>query len=239
MVRVVFSGGWRIALLASCGIAVAGGGCAKHDPPLTRGEPARSIAAALNPSPTIADFVLYASHSIAVREKAVVAGADVGVRAAGTPPFLMDGVELGVGEKATVALGRTLLADSVLLRDKSVVGDVQTNELVDKGSTHGLVQGFVAMPELPALSPVTPGTTDLTVPESGTADLDCASAYASVKLREKATLRVAGGVCQLAQLEVGEKARLEVLSTVQLRKYDQEVRRCDDCYGKNAKPPSP
>lgn len=84
-----------VLLTASCGT----------DEPSRK--PTGASGAALNSSPTIANFVLYAERSVTLGSHDSVAGGDVGVRATVASSF---GPQLTIGEHATVDAARNLLA---------------------------------------------------------------------------------------------------------------------------------
>src|SRR6185436_10212300 len=98
------------------------------------GGAAESRSSALNANPKVSDFALLASNSIAVSEAANVSGGDLGVIRIGSGPFLVSDFEFAIGEKGLVSTTRSILADSVRLGEKAVVGAVQTNHLTDKGA---------------------------------------------------------------------------------------------------------
>src|SRR5450432_1396805 len=173
-------------------------------------------AAAINANPKVSDFAIYAANSISLGEQSLVVGGDIGVINAGPGPFLVPGFSLALGEKSQVNPARNLLANSVLLGENALVGDIQTNHLSGNHAAHGSVTSFVTLPALPAVSPVTVGTADLTVPERTTIVLAAGSSFKNVKIGESCTVRLAGGIYQMAQLTVGEKSRVEALATAEI-----------------------
>jgi hypothetical protein len=181
----------------------------------TRSAPVASDVQKLNLSPTLRDFVLYATNSILIGSKAIVSGGDVGVVARGTGALLTTGYELAVAEKAEVSLGRNLIADSILLGSEARSGDIQTSELVDRGAVHGAVSTFLTLPPLPIAAAIQPGMVDRTLPANSTLALP-AGRYRKVAVGSKATLRLEGGTYELAELTLGEKARVEVISYFRL-----------------------
>lgn len=152
--------GWlRLCVLA----ALAAFGCSRKESPV-EGTATASAAEALNPSPQVRDFVLFATNSMALGANAIANDGDVGVKNIGAGPFLVSGYELAVGSGTQSSTSRNLLADSVLLAQYATVGSVQTNHLADQGATHGTETAFVAMPDSPVPATVTPGTTAHAVP---------------------------------------------------------------------------
>jgi RHS repeat-associated protein len=202
-----------VTVLAAC---VAGGADRAEPFSAALGERVGTQASALNAAPSLGDFVLLAETAMVVFAEATVSGADVGVRSAGGP-FFMDKAELGVGSKATVSVGNTIHADTVLLKSKATVGDVQTNELeASKKATHGAVAGFVPLPAPPAVSAVAPGTKSIKVEKKKTLTLS-PGAFGDVKVKEKAALRLEAGVYHLGSLALESHARLESLGPVEIR----------------------
>lgn len=172
------------------------------------------VSEALNSSPVTNDFVVYAKNSIKVGDRSRINGRDVGVKQAGSGPFLQSGYELAFSAQSRGDPSRSILANRVLLSNGSVVGDVQTNQLSDNGATHGTVASWGAMPRFPAPSPVTPGTTSLTV-NSGQTFTIGAGRYATVTVN--GLLRLSGGVVEMARLAVGNDARIEAMGATKLR----------------------
>jgi hypothetical protein len=120
-------------------------------------------AAALNTSPSIGDFVLYAERSINLGAFDQVSSGDIGVAATTVPSF---GPQLIVGEHVQVDPANNLLAPSTTLGSKAQVGDVQTTTLQDNGATTvGAVAPYPAalMPSLPLAHPPTATGSDVAV----------------------------------------------------------------------------
>jgi hypothetical protein len=180
-------------------------------------EPVATASQALNPNPQVADFALFATNSISVGTSVTVSGGDIGVKNAGAGPFLVSGFELAIGGTSQVNAARNVIADSIQLGASSSVGDVQTNQLNDLGSVHGPVTPFVAMPNIPPLSPVTAGTTDRNIANSSVTTLAANLSYRNLTIGNNAVVRLTGGVYQLAQLTIGQNTRLEPLAASEIR----------------------
>jgi hypothetical protein len=173
--------------------------------------------AALNASPQITNFAVYAQNSATLRDRATVAGGDVGVRLAGTGPFLVSGYELALASEAQVETTRNTIANRVLLQDRARVGDVQTSHLTNQSGSYSHQYAFPsAMPALPPLAPVSPGTAPLAVNASSTAVASPGS-YGAVSVGYRGVLRLRGGVYQLASVQLDNEARIEALAPVQVR----------------------
>lgn len=200
-------------VLASAAVAL--GGCRDEGHSEARPDVV-ARESALNASPRANDFALGAEGSIRLSSSVTIAGADLGARGTGSGPYLSGGVALDVSASVKTPVGRNLLADSIRLGAGATVGDLQTNRLVGTGSSHGPVSPFVMPPALPALSPVTPGTTAISVGASATSTL-APGRFKSFTLGSKATLRLAAGLYEVGDVTLGASARLEVTGHVELR----------------------
>jgi hypothetical protein len=209
---------WRgraTAKAAVSAFALAGGlvGCSGH------GSDAVESKAALNANPHTTDFAVYAQNSATLRDRVGVTGGDVGVGLVGTGPFLGGAYELTMTADAHVDTARSVLANRILLQDRARVGDIQVNQLTQQNHptfTHQYPFPATAMPALPPMAPVTPGTAALTVKLGGTQVANPGS-YGAVSVGDRGILRLNGGVYQLASLQLGNDARIEALAPVQLR----------------------
>ena len=122
---------------------------------------------ALNTSPTISNFVLYAERSLKLGSRDEIVGGDVGVRTAAPPAF---GPQLTIGEFSSVERCHTLLAPSVSLAFRDEVGDVETSALDNHGGRLGTLAPFPgpAMPTLPLAPATIGGGGNVTVDRFGT-----------------------------------------------------------------------
>jgi len=173
--------------------------------------------AALNASPLITNFAVYAQNSATLRDRTTLSGGDIGVHVAGTGPFLITGYELALASSVQVDTTHNTIANRVLL-DGAKVGDVQTNTLtVQNGGTYAKKYAFpTTMPALPGLAPVFAGTTALTVNASTTVVVS-PGVFGAVAIGTQGILRLQGGVYHLASLQLDDGARIEALAPVQIR----------------------
>jgi len=173
--------------------------------------------AALNSNPQITDFAVYAQNSAALWDRATVSGGDLGVRLAGTGPFLVSGYELALASQAQVATTRNVIANRVQLLDRARVGDVQANQLANQsGFTVHRYPFPSAMPALPPTAPVSPGSAALTVNASSTFSA-FPGAYGAASIGYRGVLRLYGGVYHLVSLQLDNEARIEAMAPVQVR----------------------
>ena len=209
-----------IAARATLVVAVAGFagsvlGCSRNE-----AVPARSAAvstAALNSNPQTTNFAVYAQNSATLRDRAAVSGGDVGVRVAGTGPFLVAGYELALVSDAHVDISHNVISNRLLLQTRAHVGDVQVNQLNNDGGSYSHRYPFPsAMPALPPTASVSPGSTALTVSASSTVVASPGS-YAAASIGYRGVLRLRGGVYHLASLWLDNEARIEALAPVQVR----------------------
>lgn len=144
---------FRVKALTCLRLAATGmllGGCTPDSTPdttqLPHTESIATTSAALNASPQIGNFVVYAARSVAFAGGDLVVGGDVGVETGAAASF---GPQLNVGDGAFIP--GNLLSPSVSLGAGSVVGDVQTSALTNNGGVPGNLYSFpaTAMPLLP------------------------------------------------------------------------------------------
>jgi alpha-tubulin suppressor-like RCC1 family protein len=132
-------------------------------PPTATGDRVGSTTEALNTSPKIGNFVVYAQRSVKLGASTRTSGGDVGVRAVATSGF---GAQLIVGASSSLDAAHNLLAPSVTLGLLSAVGDVQTSQLQNNGGTLHTLAAFpaAAMPPLPIAPTTTAAGSSVTVP---------------------------------------------------------------------------
>jgi hypothetical protein len=173
--------------------------------------------AALNSNPQTTNFAVYAQNSATLRDRAAVSGGDVGVRVAGTGPFLVSGYELALVNDAHVDTSHNVISNRLLLQTRAHVGDVQVNQLNNDGGSYSHRYPFPsAMPALPALASVSPGTASLAVAANATVVASPGS-YGAGTIGYRGVLRLRGGVYHLASLQLDNEARIEALAPVQVR----------------------
>ncbi|MBI4815822.1 MAG: cadherin-like domain-containing protein [Deltaproteobacteria bacterium] len=127
-----------------------------------------------------------------------------------------------LGQSASIDTAYDLVAATVLLRQHTAVGDVYTTTLTTSGyETFGQVHPFPStLPPLPLLSPITPGTRDLTLSQNGRERLSPGS-YGEIRLRQRSVLELDpgldSGTFHFAELELGEESRVEAMGPVEVR----------------------
>ena len=201
---VAFSFELRLALVAAV-LAVDVAGCSRKDP--GGGSSVSVSTSALNTSPKTTDFAVYAQNSATLRDRTTVSGGDVGVRLAGSGPFLVAGYELALVSDVQVDTTRSVIANRLLLQDRARVGDVQVNHLTNQAAFYSHQYPFPSsMPALPPTAPVSPGTPPLAVNASTTVVASPGS-YGAVSVGTQGILRLKGGVYELASLQLNNDAR--------------------------------
>ena len=171
----------------------------------------------LNVNPQTPNFAVYAQNSASLRDRVGITGGDVGVRLAGTGPFVGGAYELVLTSDSHVDPARNVIANRVQLSNRAHVGDIQVSQLVNQNGSFVHQYPFPAnMPALPPTAPVTPGTAALTVNTAATLVASPGS-YGAVSVGDRGILRLKGGVYQLASLSLTNDARLEALAPVQVR----------------------
>jgi hypothetical protein len=121
-----------------------------------------TILSAINNSPAINTFVLYAERSVHLGVGDHSLGGDIGVTAPAVSSF---GTQLTVGNFDGLDPLRNLYAPSVSLGELAIVGDVETNSLQNNGGSFNTKGPFPAsaMPTLPMAIGATSGTTNISV----------------------------------------------------------------------------
>ncbi|HXI60933.1 MAG TPA: hypothetical protein VNO55_32960 [Polyangia bacterium] len=166
----------------------------------------------LNLTPSLSNFTIYGANSVSIATGALVGEGDVGVSTVGSGPFLVPGAALTVAGLARVEPNRNLLADSVSLGSQALVGDVETDHLINRGATLGKVLPLPNMPALPVAAAVSPGTQDLTIMANTTVMIPANGKFNRVMVQSGAVARFAGGIYQVRDLTVADNARLELLA---------------------------
>jgi uncharacterized membrane protein YgcG len=195
--------------------AVAAGlvGCSGRDP----GASVETARSAQNANPQTTSFAVYAQNSATLRDRVGIMGGDVGVRLAGTGPFVGGSYELTLASDSHVDTARNVIANRVQLLDRARVGDVQVSQVINHNGFFAHQYPFPPnMPVLPPTAPVTPGTAAVTV-NAGSTLVASPGSYGSVSVGDRGILRLKGGVYQLASLTLSNDARVEALAPVQVR----------------------
>jgi hypothetical protein len=99
---------------------------------------------------------------------------------------------------------------------RAKVGDIEAKTLNNQGGSYTHLYSFPTMPALPVLASVTPGSANVTAPASVTTSLNPGN-YAAVVVKNTGTLRLTGGVYQVASVQVENDAKIEAAAPVQLR----------------------
>lgn len=169
----------------------------------TSTERTATTSSALNSSPSIGSFALYAERSVKLASFDMVTGGDVGV-AAGT--LLSFGDQLVVGDHAQITETNNLLAPSVTLGSKSQVGDVETNTLHNDGAiSFGTVTPYPAlsMPPLPIAGNPAPSTSNITVGAHEVTTL-LPGAYGALAVGDYASVLLSAGTYSFASVSIGD-----------------------------------
>jgi hypothetical protein len=107
-----------------------------------------------------------------------------------------------------------LLGGSVRLEWGSVVGGIQTNDLLTGNrGWHGRVGPFIPIPALPVAAVPAPGTAPISVANGATAT-PAPGPYGSVSVGNNGKLRLAAGSYDFADLSLGNNAHLEAQGAV-------------------------
>lgn len=166
------------------------------------------------------NVAVLATHGAWLQARADVLSGDVIVNAAGSAPFLNGGVELYVAGNATTAAGWDVEANRVTLAAGAVVsGDVYYNQLTNGGTIGGALVTPLALPvfaSLPAFLDSTPGSTDVSVANSGTRTLAPGS-YRDLIVGRKATVTFTGGIYHFRSVQVERESKLLFSAASQVR----------------------
>jgi hypothetical protein len=189
--------------------SLAAAGC--HDQP---GDAASESA--LNANPKTNDFVIEADNSVRMQSGGlVVRGGDIGARGK-SGPYLAGGAAIDVSGGVWFQSSHSMLADSVRLEWGSVVGSIQTNDLIGGNrGWHGRVGPFIPIPALPAAAAPAPGTAALSI-AAGASATAAPGAFGSVNVGNGGKLRLPAGNYDFADLTLGNNARLEAQGAVQI-----------------------
>ncbi|MCW5814961.1 MAG: hypothetical protein KIT84_28300, partial [Labilithrix sp.] len=173
-----------------------------------------SARTALVTTPEISQFAVYASNSVALMDRVVVAGGHVGVKLSAGGPFLVNGYQAALAADSRVDTSRDLLAERVLLKDRATVGDVEATHITNQFGVFAQQYPLPPMPAFPEAAAAIPGSTPRTVPSGQTQTL-AAGAYAAVTVN--GTLNLGGGTYDFASLMLGNDARLQALASSTVR----------------------
>jgi hypothetical protein len=106
--------------------------------------------------------------------------------------------------------GFNLLANTVTVNTGASVGHVFGNDITINGfaSQQSLGLDPTAMPQVPAVTAATPGTTNVSTNQNQAKQL-CPGQYGAISLGVNSTLNLNGGVYQVTRLTLADGARLE------------------------------
>ena len=106
--------------------------------------------------------------------------------------------------------GFNVLANTVTVNTGASVGHVFGNDITINGFASQQSLGFdpTAMPQVPAVTAATPGTTNVSTNENQAKQL-CPGQYGAISLGVNSTLNLNGGVYQVTRLTLADGARLE------------------------------
>jgi uncharacterized repeat protein (TIGR01451 family) len=193
-------------LLAGLAVAVAVAACGN----LKEDAAAPASSALTGPVPTVGQFVLLASHGASLDDRTVVSGGDLGVAASTT-----GGLDaLTAGYDARVGIGEVLLAQKVVLKDRTIAGEIGATVIVAPRAKTGPRSAFVAPPAPPTPGSFTAGTAAVTVARGQTQTLPPGK-YGAVNV--DGTLLLAGGLYEVAGLRLGHDAHVVALASSTVR----------------------
>ena len=154
------------------------------------------------PLPSNLNLILNARNSVAISAFAQVFG-DVG--SAGPN----GSVVFDVSSSQSCCSGN-VLANTVAVKISASVGHVFGNDITVDGfaSQQSLGLDPTTMPQVPAVTPAAPGTTNVSTNQNQAKQL-CPGQYGAISLGVNSTLNLNGGVYQVTRLNLADGARLE------------------------------
>ncbi|HEY6178538.1 MAG TPA: hypothetical protein VIX73_29000 [Kofleriaceae bacterium] len=154
------------------------------------------------PLPTNLNLILNAKNTITIGPFTQVSG-DVG--SAG-----LNGSVLFDVSSSQSCCSNNVLANTVTVRTGASVGHVFGNDITVDGFAQQQSLGLdpTALPQVPAATPVAPGTTNVSTNQNQSRQL-CPGQYGAISLGINSTLNLNGGVYQVTRLTLADGARLE------------------------------
>jgi len=154
------------------------------------------------PLPSNLNLILNAKTSVTIGPLTQVSG-DVG------SVGLNGSVLFDVSSSQSCCSGNAL-ANTVTVSTNASVGQVYGNDITVNGFVSQEFLGLdpTAMPPVPAVTPATPGTTNVTTNENQSKQL-CPGQYGAISLGVNSTLNLNGGVYQVTRLTLADGAKLE------------------------------
>ncbi|HEY4612950.1 MAG TPA: hypothetical protein VII11_08215, partial [Bacteroidota bacterium] len=168
----------------------------------------------------ISTYSLFATHSMHLQQNSDVYSGDIGVNAAGSPPFLDEQLELSIGISTTTPAGYAVKANRIKVKNGSVVNsNVYYNELDNNGTITGSQNTPLQLPlvtALPEFKSATPGTENFDIPQNGTLTLQPGS-YGDILVRKNGVLTLTGGTYHLNSFTTGDDVQLIFQAPTEVR----------------------
>ena len=173
--------------------------CTADTPPSTRS----SEQAVVNPPlPSNLNVTLNAKTTVTINPSAQINGdvASVG----------LNGSVLFDASSFQGCCDHTVLANTVTVRVNASVGRIIGNDITVDGTASERLLGFDpgTLPPVPAITPATPGTTNVSTNQNQSKQL-CPGQYGAISLGINSTLSLNGGVYHVTRLTLADGARLE------------------------------
>jgi hypothetical protein len=157
--------------------------------------------AVINPPLPSLTLILNAKTALAIGAESQVFGDVAASGPSGTLSF-------DVG--ASQSFSGNAIANTVTVAVLATAGHIFGNDITVNGSAGQQTLGVdpAALPQIPAVTPSTPGTTNVALHANQARQL-CPGNYGAISLDSNATLNLNGGVYQVTRLTLGDGARLE------------------------------
>ncbi|HEY4612948.1 MAG TPA: hypothetical protein VII11_08205 [Bacteroidota bacterium] len=168
----------------------------------------------------MASYSLFATHSMHLQQNSDVYSGDIGVNAAGSPPFLDSQIELSIGIGTTTPTGYSVKANRIKVKSGSVVNsNVYYNELDNNGTITGSQNTPLTLPlvaTLPELKSATPGTENFDIPQNGTLTLAPGN-YGDIMVRKNGVLTLTGGTYHFNSWNTGDDVQVIFQASSEVR----------------------
>ena len=174
---------------------------------------------------TIGNTVALATNSAYFKQGSQVISGDVVVNQESNGPYLASGMELTIGITVDTPAGYSVKADSIKLKDNSIVGgDIYYNELDNNGTVSGAEFTPLDLPvflQLPAFveNDASKGT-DILVNQNEFIVLDPGD-YGTVTVKKNGIILFSGGIYNIAYLDSGTSTELRFAGASELRVADK------------------
>lgn len=170
-------------------------------------EPEIDTTQSVEPSNTVicATNSVWLLRGAKIHKGDIVVKGDQGENCSSDPPYLNSDCQVSIGNYAYLTDDATICADSIKLKRKASVGNVECNYLVNRrGEVRGEELKFacpeVKMPEFPAPNP---GDEYIRIKRGQTLTLR-PGRYGEIKMQKRSKLIFTGGEYQLENLDVGQ-----------------------------------